>query len=320
MYGYCTCQDWMNNSGDHDYPDVDFWCKHMISASLWLHKNERIVNECGSEQAKQLQDKLNGQSDSRENSDDRAQVLSSQLDPSDPFQLSELLDIDQIEGRRDDELAWKLQNGEYCISYAGVMKLAEKHRIEFDVIQIDEKTDTVIAQAKRNGSSRISGKAINRSVHTAIELAKRNAARQLLPLPEIKAIEKKVQLESEFSWQKAYDKCAKLAGGKAQVDIIINDLVNWGKLRKDNPSHYNRTEWLLIHDYCQKEASITRDPKSVNNWSYNSAVFLERCQEAIGKVRAEKKVEANEQPLEGGNGKEQVSKPASAINSKQKGW
>ena len=56
-------------------------------------------------------------------------------------------------------------------------------------------------------------------------------------------------------------------------------------LRQDNPSHYNRTEWLLIHDYCQKEANVERDAGSTNNWSYNSAVFIDRCQEAIEKVR-----------------------------------
>ena len=39
----------------------------------------------------------------------------------------------------------------------------------------------------------------------------------------------------------------------------------------------------------------------------NSKEFLAKCQEAIEKVRAEKNtVEANEQPLEGGNGKRQI--------------
>ena len=62
-YGYCTCQDWMNYSGDMDVPNVDFWCKHMISAALWLHNNEngskRILNECGSTEAKAIQERLN---------------------------------------------------------------------------------------------------------------------------------------------------------------------------------------------------------------------------------------------------------------------
>jgi hypothetical protein len=72
---------------------------------------------------------------------------------------------------------------------------------------------------------------------------------------------------------------------KAIVDIIINDLVNWGKLRQAKKSDYDRKEWLLIYDWCKKEAQVERDPKSLNNWSYNSAVFIERCNEAIAKVR-----------------------------------
>ena len=75
-YAYCTCQDWMNYSGDQDLPDVNFWCKHSISALLWLHKHgngngtihrcghtafpKKVVNECGSAEAKKLQDRLNG--------------------------------------------------------------------------------------------------------------------------------------------------------------------------------------------------------------------------------------------------------------------
>jgi len=68
-------------------------------------------------------------------------------------------------------------------------------------------------------------------------------------------MEKKAQLESEFDWQKAYDKCVQLVGGKAQLDCIIYDLVNGGKLRQDNPSHYDRTEWLIIHHACKQDAS-----------------------------------------------------------------
>lgn len=146
----------------------------------------------------------------------------------------------------------------------------------------------VIAYAQRKNSIRLSGKPVrlyNARLETMIELAKRNAARQLLPLEEIKAMEKKVQLENEFSWETAYDRCAQVAGGKAQVDTLIDDLVNAGKLRQDNPSHYNRTEWLVIHTACQKEASIMRSPKSLNNWSRNSAVVIDRCKEAIEKIR-----------------------------------
>ena len=134
-YGYCTCQDWMNYSGDMDVPNVDFWCKHMISAALWLHKNgngtKRIVNECGTERAKSIQDKLNGQLNGRQdngNGDAKSPSQPTQLDISNPFQQSEQLDIDQIEsaegappveGRSNGELVHHLSNGEYVISYKG---------------------------------------------------------------------------------------------------------------------------------------------------------------------------------------------------------
>ena len=314
-YAYCTCQDWMNYSGDQDLPDVNFWCKHSIAALVWLHKHSngngngsKIVNECGSNEVKALQDQMNGQLDSRNGNGNGAHKAPSQpmqLDLSDPFQQSEQLDIDQIEGRSNGELVHKLSNGEYVISYQGIMTLAQKYHIEFSEA-IHDDTHTVIAKGRCGTSERVSGKPINGSVDTAIELAKRNAARQLLPLAEIKAVEKKAQLESEFSWQKAYDKCVKLVGGKAQLDCIIYDLVNWGKLRQDNPSHYDRTEWLLIHEYCQKEASIERDPGSTNNWSYNSAVFIERCREAIEQVRVEKSIEANELPPQSADGKRRL--------------
>ena len=295
-------------------------CEHkQLVIKTVTNELKRIVNECGSNEAQALQDKFNGQhSDSQKNNgngatggfvtaDNHQQAPEQQLDLSDPFQQSEQLDIDQIEGRLNGELVHQLSNGEYVISYKGIMTLAEKHNIEYSV-SIHDDTNTVIAKAM-NGNERVSGKEIKRagSIDTAMELAKRNAARQLLPLPEIKAIEKKAKLNAEFSWQKAYDKCVKLVGGKAQLDCIIYDLVNWGKLRQDNPSHYNRTEWLLIHEYCQKETSVERDPGSTNNWSYNSAVFIDRCKEAIEQVRDEKKsIEANEQPLEGYNGKPQI--------------
>ena len=44
------------------------------------------------------------------------------------------------------ELAWKLRSGEYCISYRGIMTLAEKHSIEFDEVSLND--NTVIAKAK----------------------------------------------------------------------------------------------------------------------------------------------------------------------------
>jgi len=268
----------------------------------------KITNDCGSEHAKQLQDKFNGQQlDSRNDNGNGAKAPSqpTKLDIRDPFQQSEQLDIDQIEGRSNGELVHKLSNGEYVISYQGIMTLAQKHDIKFDEA-IHSDTYTVIAKGRCGTSERVSGKPINGNEITALELAKRNCARQLLPYAELKAVEKKAQLESEFDWQKAYAKCVELVGTKAILDCIIYDLVNWNKIRQDNPSHYDRREWLLIHEYCQKEASISRDPKSTNNWSYNSAVFIDRCKEAIQKVRDDNTIEANDQPLEGGNGKRQL--------------
>jgi hypothetical protein len=288
----------MNYSGDMDVPDVNFWCKHSAAVLIWLHNNgngrKRIANECGSAEAKALQDKLNGQLTKSEKKGNGDAKSPSQLDLSDPFQESEAYDIDQIEGRRDGNLVWRLRSGEYCISYAGVMKLAEKHSIEFSVSVND---DTVIAKAS-NGNERVSGKEIKIAgeISTASELAKRNAARQLLPLPEIKAIEHKAKLNVEFSWQKAKSKCLELVND-ANLSIIIHDLTQAGKLRQDNPSHYDRTEWLLIYDACKRDAEVMRDPKSLNRWSYNSVVFLEKCHEVINQVRESKKaVEANEMP------------------------
>ena len=80
-YAYCTCQDWMNYSGDQDLPDVNFWCKHSIAALVWLHNNngngrKRIANECGTEQAKAIQDKLNAQIDSQNNNGNGAGAVS----------------------------------------------------------------------------------------------------------------------------------------------------------------------------------------------------------------------------------------------------
>ena len=281
-------------------------CIHKQLVIKTVKSQLRFINECGSNEALELQNKLNGQLDSQGNNGNGAKALSqpTKLDLRDPFQQSEQNDIDQIQGRKNGELAWNI-NGKYVISYRGIMRLSEKHGIEF-FDGFNSQTTQVIARARLNGNERLSGKLPIPSRATALELAKRNAARQLLSLVEIRAVEKKAQLESEFDWQKAYTKCVELVGGKAQVDIIINDLVNWKKLRPDNPSGYNRTEYLMIHEYCQKEASIERNPDSNNNWSYNSAVFIDRCKEAIEQVRAENKVEANEQPLEDGNGKRKL--------------
>ena len=332
-YGYCTCPDWMNYSGDTDVPNVDFWCKHMISAAIWLHKNgngSKPTNECGSERAKRLQDKMNGQLNKSGNNGNGAGNnapsqptqpngrcfgihLPTKLDVTDPFQRSEQNDIDQIEGRGNGELAWEI-DGKYVISYRGIMKLAEKHDITFETAIHDE-THTAIAKAHRNGSERGSGKPINGNEVTAMELAKRNAARQLLPLAEIKAMEKKAKLETEFSWEKAKAKCVELVTD-FNLDIIIHELIKENTLRSDCLSGYNRTEWLLIFEACRQDAAQSNDdnnegednsspsptvenldPKSVNNWSYNSPEFLAKCREAIQKVRDDK-VEANEMPLQ----------------------
>ena len=214
-YAYCTCQDWMNYSGDQDLPDVNFWCKHSIAALVWLHNNngrKRIANECGSAETKALQDKLNGQIDSQNNNGNGAKAPSQtmSLDIRDPFQEAEQLDVDQIERRGNGDLVHKLSNGEYVISYRGIMSLSQKHGIKFsDGFNSNTKSPTrrpggqVIARARLNGNERVSGKLPIPSQETALELAKRNAARQLLPYAELKAVEKKAQLEATFDWQKA---------------------------------------------------------------------------------------------------------------------
>jgi hypothetical protein len=303
------------NCGAH-YSD----CEHKQLVILAVKKelfDLRIVNECGSQEALELQNKLNGHKDSQKNNGNGAQAPSQQLDLSDPFQEAEALDIDQIEGRKNSELAWKLRNGEYVISYKGIMTLSEKHGIEFSD-GFNSNTKQVIARARLNGNERVSGKLPIPSPQTALELAKRNAARQLLPYAEIKAVEKKAQLEAEFNWQKAKAACLKLVP-EYNLSILINDLVNAGKLRQDNPSHYDRTEWLMIHEYCKKvrfrtpqsgdakaQAEIDPDGKSLNRWSYNSVVFLEECQKRLDAMRAEKQVEANEQPLMKTDGKRKL--------------
>jgi hypothetical protein len=83
-----------------------------------IAKEKPVVNECGTEQAKQLQDKMNGQLTKSGNNGNGASKTPSQqpqLDLSNPFEESESLDIDQIEGRSNGELVHKLSNGEYVI-------------------------------------------------------------------------------------------------------------------------------------------------------------------------------------------------------------
>jgi len=214
---FCTCG--AHSCGAH-FGD----CIHKKLVIETVTKELKVVNECGSTEAQALQDKMNGQLDSQGNNGNGAKALShpkldisnplnAVVQPLSPLEESESYDIAQIEGRRDGELAWKLSNGEYCISYRGIMTLAEKHSIEFDEVSVND--NTVIAKAKNGrrpvdqaGNERISGKPIYDNANTAMELAKRNCARQLLPLAEILAVEHKAKLNAEFDWQKAYEKCA----------------------------------------------------------------------------------------------------------------
>jgi hypothetical protein len=106
----------------------------------------------------------------------------------------------------------------------------------------------------------------------------------LEPLPTLAKRADRPELPS-FSWEVAYKKCCEVVGTKAVVDIIINDLVSWSKLRQAPYSEYSRTEWLLIYDWCKKEAKTEREEKSLNQWSVMGAVFIERCLKAIAEVR-----------------------------------
>jgi len=233
-----------------------------LSASLQAGRTEFAV---------EIQEKLNRHLNRLKNSTKGPKDPSQkQLRLDNPFEEADSYDIDQIEGRpvcqgtgrRNRDLAWKLSNGQYIISYQGIMTLAERHSIEFSV-SIHDDTKLVIAKAN-NGSQRASGKEVRFCglTTTASELAKRNAARQLLPLAEMEAIEKKVQLEAEFDWQTAYQKCIQASGTQANVDITINELVKASKLRQvrfsdsesgDKKSHYDRTEWLTIYNACKDD-------------------------------------------------------------------
>ncbi len=227
----------------------------------------RIENECGTSEAKALQEKLNGNNGTGDNQSPSHH----QLDRSDPFQECEQLDIDQIEGRSNGDLVHVLSNGEYVVSYRGIMNLANKHGVTFDQHtdeQEAKETRTVIAYGRCGGNSRASGKPANGNFTTAVELAKRNAARQLLPLPEIKALEHKAKLErgaiatkrcnafrAKFDWEVAKRKCLEIVPDFT-LDILIHDLVQADTLRQAHPSDYNRKEWLLIFDACKRDAEI----------------------------------------------------------------
>ena len=212
----------------------------------------KIVNECGTSETKELQDKLNGNNGTGDNN-----PVHYQLDVTNPFEECELLDIEQIEGKRNGDLVHHLTNGEYIISYNGIMALAEQHKITFEASTHDE-THTVIALGRCGSNSRASGKPANGSSTTAVELAKRNAARQLLPLPEIKAIQCKAKFEAEFDWQKAKAKCLELVPDFT-FDILINDLVKAGRLKQKHSSDYSRKEWLVIYRACQLDVETNGD-------------------------------------------------------------
>ena len=92
----------------------------------------KIANECGTEMAKELQDRLNGAN----GTGDTQSPSHHQLDTNDPFQECEQLDINQIEGRSWrvrshalGDLVHHLSNGKYVISYKGIMSLAEQHNV-----------------------------------------------------------------------------------------------------------------------------------------------------------------------------------------------
>ncbi len=245
----CVCGAYYKRDCIHKQAIRDYYDDGNGSAEGFARDNTamHIENDCGTSEAKELQDKLNGNNGT---GDTQSPVRT--LDTSDPFQECEMLDIDQIEGRSNGDLVHVLSNGEYVISYRGIMTLAEQHKITFEAARHDE-TRTVIAYGHRGGNSRASGKPINGSEMTALELAKRNTARQLLPLVEIKALEKKAQLEAEFSWEKAKSKCLKIVPD-FKLDILIHDLVKAGTLRQAHPSDYNRKEWLVIFDACKRDA------------------------------------------------------------------
>ena len=267
-------------------------CKHRKAIKEYISKN-KIKNECGTEFALEIQEKLNRHlnrlKNSRKESKDPSQI---KLNLDNPFEEAESYDIDQIEGRRNGDLAWKLSNGQYIISYQGIMTLAQRHSIEFSV-SIHDDAKLVIATAN-NSNQRVSGKEVRFCgfdtpsatqpkglTTTASELAKRNAARQLLPLSELKAIEHKAKLNAEFDWQVAYEKCIQAAGTKANVDITINELVKASKLRQDNPSHYDRTEWLTIYNACKDDDDDDggAKPPSSNNDDSDWKEKLRECKE-----------------------------------------
>ncbi len=317
---YCTCKDWQTYSGDLVVPDVHFHCKHSISARIWLHHNgngngSKLTSVCGTKRAQAIQDKLNGNGNNTNANDGKgdAKSPSYKLDATDPFQESELLDIAQIESRSNGNLAHKLSNEKWVISYNGIMSLASKNGVTFTkhTVKSDaQRNGTVIAYARLGTCTRASGKPMNGSFITAVELAKRNAARQLLPLPEIKALEHKAKLEADFDWQVAKRKCLEIVPDFT-LDILLNDLVRDGKLEQKHPSDYSRREWLVIYDAVKKDIEINGNDDDDNNgggvgsstaiFSDNvetvpstESEFVERCKQAEKESESEVKFEVDD--------------------------
>ena len=248
-------------------------CRHCKAIRKVTDDGKRIENECGTSEAKALQEKLNG---SNGTGGESHPSTDHQLDVTNPFEECEARDIDQINGNGNGDLVHVLSNGEYVISYRGIMKLAEQHDVTFEAARHDE-THTVIAQGRCGNNSRASGKPINGSELTAIELAKRNAARQLLPLPEIKALEHKVKLEAEFNWQVAKRKCLGIVPDFT-LDILINDMVRDGKLEQKHPSDYSRREWLVIYDVVKKDAETNGNDDDGGGANTPSSAKFAECQ------------------------------------------
>jgi len=218
-----------------------------------------VENECGSETAKELQRKLNGQSDSQGNNGNGAHQAPSQdnIDKSSiPFLEADAMDTQQFFNGNNGN-AHRLSNGEYVISIKGIEKLSEKYGITTKPLKDYPKDGYVTVEAFRPDTKN-SCKSTQMYVdgfEIAEAKAKRNSCRMLIPIADIRAVEKKYQLECEFSWEAAYEKCAQIAGGKPQCDIFITELIEKGKLPKKSPSEMNRKDYLILWHEIQDDQS-----------------------------------------------------------------
>ena len=257
---------YQNSKGHLICPCGKRGCEHRKAIRGYLNNGgggngngRKVINDCGSAEALELQNRLNGNNGSNGNGANKAPSLN--IDPSaKPFMESDELDAKQIETGEGGNVH-HLSNGEYVIAFNGIMHLADKHDILTETWKDTPEQGYVTVKAMRKDTKNVrqSCQPVNGSFKVADGKALRNAVRMLIPIVEIKALEHKAKLEGEFSWEKAEAKCVQLAGTEANVDIIIHELVQADKLRADNPSHYNRTEWLMIYDACQKDAEQTND-------------------------------------------------------------